>query len=176
MVDQPLGVTGLDSQLLEVGPSHLPAGQLPAGPHVQGGEQTLQQADSPLGKAVKKMLGEVAQVGTSPNQSRGDFQGAGGGLRKNKTLEEASWIRGAFRCWLAWLPVILATTLLSIVVYVGFSFQYSETSPLPPWVAAVCMLAVVPLTGLWIVGAIYGVFRPSRGWQDIAAGTRLIRS
>ncbi len=103
-------------------------------------------------------------------------------VRRNKTLEPASWIRCAFRNWVTWLPFAFFIAWIAIMAeffvdprFVTASqtgFDFSDLAD--PWLIGSTLL-MLPTTMMMMFGPLYAILKPSRGIQDVIAGTRLIR-
>jgi uncharacterized RDD family membrane protein YckC len=80
---------------------------------------------------------------------------------------EASRVRTLVRGLIAWWPVPVIFYIFSITLM--FIDSWSETRAHPAAFAS-----VLALSALFVVGAVYAVLNPERGWQDRLAGTWLV--
>ena len=110
------------------------------------------------------------------------FQLTGVMVRRNKTLEPATWIRCAIRNWVAWIPFILFITWIAIIAeffidprfMTGSQTSFDMNELRDPWLIG-STLMMLPAGLAMVLGPVYSILKPSRGIQDVIAGTRLIR-
>ena len=126
------------------------------------------------------LMGTIAAVALGIVLGGGPaFRLSGVLLRKNKTLEPASNARCAFRTWISWFPLIVATSAITI----GFNQQLiaetqtggTEAAYVDPTFTVVSVLLFIGVLMMTFFAAAYSILRPSRGIADLIAGTRLIR-
>lgn len=105
------------------------------------------------------------------------FRMTGISIRKNKTLEQASWLRCAFRNWIAWIIQIVVGVVSARLVFELIKVVSADSFIVEEFnaVAVFSILGLPVLFAFLVIVSAYAIWRPSRGLQDVLAGTRLVR-